>query len=194
MANPFNPENWYWFIAGDINHVWGSAAQELVAITDSTYFAWLAAGNITIGIDSYDSLYGVLLVRAPDIAALVAGAWVAAGYLDPQTSYNYLVSVGCQVTSTANPSTLNGTYPIDTDTLALYDGVMASINSDKGLPGGGSTFNLLDIEGNFHPIGASDFTNLAEALRNYIYDLAVCLMALLGSHTATWPTQPVAIA
>jgi hypothetical protein len=113
--------------------------------------------------------------------------------LRPADMYNAAIAAGCQIVSTANPSTLDGTYPLDPLSVGKITAIAAGINAGKGLPGGGSTFNLLDVAGNAHPIGSGDFLNLAAALETYVYDCSVAEMTLLGGHVATWPTMPVTI-
>ncbi len=148
-------------------------------------FCWSPSGTITYG-------PGITSEQQTAIEAVLAAHDPTKP--DPRIAYVTAINAGCQVVSTANPGTLNGTYAIDDSSLGKYDGILACINAGKGLPGGGETFNMLDISGSPHPFGASDFANLVAAGRTYVYDLIATEAALLGGHTATWPTMPVTIA
>src|SRR5579883_420654 len=44
---------------------------------------------------------------------------------DPLASAAALIAAGCQIVSTANPGTLNGTYPLDVASLGKITGVAA---------------------------------------------------------------------
>jgi hypothetical protein len=56
----YNPQNWYWIVNGSTTQVYSSASSGYVAITDTTYVAWLAAGGVPTKIDSEADLWGVL--------------------------------------------------------------------------------------------------------------------------------------
>jgi hypothetical protein len=72
MTSPiYTPANWYWIVAGSTTQVWSSAATAYVAVTDATYQAWLAAGNVPTPIDSEASLAQVLALRGLPTGALV---------------------------------------------------------------------------------------------------------------------------
>ena len=59
MSN-YDPRNWYWSVAGSTTQVYSSASGDYVAIADSTYQAWLAAGNAPTKIDTEANLGDVL--------------------------------------------------------------------------------------------------------------------------------------
>ena len=44
----FDPSNWYWFVGGDENRVFSSAAGDYVPLTDPAYLAWRAAHPLHI--------------------------------------------------------------------------------------------------------------------------------------------------
>lgn len=52
----YNPSNWYWIVDGSTSQVYSSASDSYVATTDSTYEAWLAAGNVPTKIIGNDML------------------------------------------------------------------------------------------------------------------------------------------
>ena len=47
MASSFNPQDWYWSVAGDAANVYSSARNIYVPISDAAYVAWQAATGIT---------------------------------------------------------------------------------------------------------------------------------------------------
>ncbi len=102
------------------------------------------------------------------------------------------IAAGITITSTGNPS-LNGTYAIDTDARDVISAVEAGIAGGKGLPGGGPTFNHLDMTGTAHAFGAADFGNFAAAVRDYYYALLLTATALKGGHGGPWPAPQVTI-
>lgn len=74
MPALYDPRNWYWIVAGDETKTYSSAAGDYVPAADTTYQAWIAAGNAPTRIASEDELGEVL-----DPYALRP---VAAGVLD----------------------------------------------------------------------------------------------------------------
>ena len=135
------------------------------------------------------TLAAVSTAFAAALAAQAAAAQVASA----ADAYTAIVKAGCQIQSAATPS-LNGTYALDTPSIAKMNGIVAGINAGRGLPGGGSTFNLYDQTGGVHAIGSADYLNLAQALENYIYEAMAYEAALAGGSSATPPAQPVKIA
>lgn len=61
----YRSENWYWAVVGNASQVYSSAAAAYVATSDSTYLAWVLAGNTTTKIDSEASLWDVLTQQFP---------------------------------------------------------------------------------------------------------------------------------
>lgn len=57
----FDVRNWYWSITGNSSQVWSSAANGLAAISNTTYLAWLAAGNLPTTVASVGSAMGVVI-------------------------------------------------------------------------------------------------------------------------------------
>ena len=54
------PTDWYWIIGGDQAQVWSSKRNASFAVSDATYQAWLAIGNLPTQIDTMSNLQGVL--------------------------------------------------------------------------------------------------------------------------------------
>ena len=100
-----------------------------------------------------------------------------------------MLASGIQIPSTSTPA-LNGTYAVDPATYQRITGIVAAMAGGLGLPGGGATFNWLDVSGVPHQFGATEFSAFAKAVMNFEY----ALNAIIGSNSGTLPTQPVAIA
>jgi hypothetical protein len=85
---------------------------------------------------------------------------------------------------------LDGAYPIDAATQAQITGVAAAISAGLGLPGGGTTFNWPDASGVAHAWPATQFTEFARAVMNFVY---ACAQAAQGNST-TLPSTTVTLA
>lgn len=62
---PYTVENWYWVVAGSVTHVYSSAAEDYVLVSDSTYLAWVAVGGEPTPISTEALLYEVLNPETP---------------------------------------------------------------------------------------------------------------------------------
>ena len=62
---PYTPSNWYWNVGQSTTQVWSSARAQYVPLTDTTYVAWLAAGNVPTPIADIASLQIVLAAAYP---------------------------------------------------------------------------------------------------------------------------------
>jgi hypothetical protein len=167
----YNPTNWYWVVAGNSTTVWSSAALAYVPLANSTYVAWLAAGNVATHINSTSDLYGVMAAQVvPD-----------------------LMGAGVSVTSTGTPA-LNGTYALDPVSQAQITAIAAGVAAGKGLPGGGGTFNWPTAAGALVAFSSANFLNFATALETFLYNFNQALMALTAGGVATLPSTSITIA
>jgi hypothetical protein len=167
----YNPANWYWFVAGSTSQVWSSASLSYVPVSNATYVAWLAAGNVASRINSTADLYGVM-------AAQVVPA---------------LLSAGVAVASTGTPA-LNGSYTLDPVSQVQITAIGAGIAAGKGLPGGGGTFNWPTATGTLVAFSSANFLNFATALETFLYNFNQALMALTAGGVATLPSTSITIA
>ncbi|HZT90244.1 MAG TPA: hypothetical protein VFA12_20055 [Stellaceae bacterium] len=188
----YTPLSWYWLVGNKSDLVFSSAGPGYVALTDAGYEAWLAAGNLPSRIATDGELADVLAKAGATAAAIQAAGWTGWGEVSIADQYAVLKAAGCRISSTATPS-LDAAYAIDDASIGKITAIAAGIGNGKGLPGGGSTFNLYDASGAAHAIGNADFLNLAAALETYVYDLIQAQASMLGGHGGTWPTQPVTI-
>lgn len=62
----YNVENWFWFIDGDMAHVYSSALKRTVAISSKEYKAFLNSGYLPTHIKSMDELREVLKTQYPE--------------------------------------------------------------------------------------------------------------------------------
>lgn len=65
MNNSYTPSSWYWIVGESKTQVYSSAQAAYVAVTDKTYAAWLAAGNLPTNIDTEADLWSVLATAFP---------------------------------------------------------------------------------------------------------------------------------
>ena len=193
MADIYTASKWYWLVGNKPGVVFSAPAGAYVATSDAGYEAFLAAENRATSILSDGELADVLAKAGLPASVIQTVGWTNWGNVPPSDQAAVLRAAGCQITSTATPA-LDATYLIDDSSIGKFTAIASGINAGKGLPGGGSTFNLLDAAGAAHVIGSADFLNLAAALETYVYDIVQTEMSMLGGHGGTWPAQPVTIA
>lgn len=66
MKSPYQARNWYWIVDGSTTQVFSSNAKAYVAVSNSTYVAWLAKGNRPTKIATESALFAVLAEQYPD--------------------------------------------------------------------------------------------------------------------------------
>ncbi|HTB47023.1 MAG TPA: hypothetical protein VK741_25625 [Acetobacteraceae bacterium] len=167
----YNAMNWYWAVGGSTTQVWSSQRVAYVPVTDATYLAWLATGNVPTQIASAAALGQVIMAQ-----------WLPA-----------FLTAGVAVASTGTPA-LDGTYPLDQVSQNQITGISAGVAAGKGLPGGGSTFFWQDVTGAPHAFTAAAFTDFASALESYVYNYTQALGAIIAGGSASFPTLPLTIA
>lgn len=101
-----------------------------------------------------------------------------------------LMMGGLHVTSTATP-VLNGTYACDPVSQQDITAIETSLNAGKGFPPlGAATLPFPDLAGQFHIFSQADFTNLAAAVRDFVYGCKACI----GGASQTLPPNTATIA
>lgn len=60
MFLPYNPKDWYWFVAGNETQVYSSKRGDFFPVSYAAYQAWLASGGVTSRIASAAELGEVL--------------------------------------------------------------------------------------------------------------------------------------
>ncbi len=90
MYNPYDPKDWYWFVAGDRTKVFSSKEGAFVATDDEDYQAFVLAGKPPSTTNSLEDLCGVLNKDIDDeIAAIEATQFrpMRELRLDPSSTY-----------------------------------------------------------------------------------------------------------
>jgi hypothetical protein len=145
------------------------------------------------------------LPAAADLLELTADQWNArmsqlwavengalVDYVPPpptlQDQASAMLTQPVTVVSAAVPA-VNADYPIDPATRTQMTSIAATINAGLGLPGGGSTFNWADVNGNPHQWPQEQFTAFAGAVMNFVY---ACTQVVQG-HSTTLPDTTLSI-
>jgi hypothetical protein len=163
MSN-YDPLNWYWSVSGNPLQVYSSARLAYVALTDSTYEAWLAAGNTPSKIDTDADLQCTLFQ---------AGA------------------MGLTVTSTGTPA-INGTYATGPGTQEDINGIATYILENSSFPNAASTLEWLDRSGAPHAFPSTAvFQEFATNFANYV---AAMKLFINGGMAGSVPSNSVTIA
>jgi hypothetical protein len=172
MLLAFTPNDWYWFVGGDMARVWSSKRMQYVSSGDDQYRAWLAAapGNLATQIPS-----------AADLSAVMQGQ-IISGYF----------TSGLVVTSASTPP-INATYGLDPVTLDQIGTVARDVSSGLGFPLGAPTFAYPDINGTLMSLSEQNVQDLYKAMRNYIAQVTYAVQTLVMGGTATLPSNVVTI-
>ncbi|CAG9244899.1 conserved hypothetical protein [Paraburkholderia caribensis] len=146
-----------------------------IAITDAQWQTCISNPGWTVAT-------GALVAPAPPTAAeLAAQALIQSAQL--------ALAIGLKIASTSTPA-LNSTYAVDQLSQSDIIAIETSLNAGKGFPGGSTTFSYPDAAGALHTFSAASFTNLAAAVRDFVYG---CRAVIAGAST-TLPSTSVTIA
>ena len=130
------------------------------------------------------------VIDATDVTPKPAIDWI----YDPETntfSPPFIVPMidRIPVVSTSNPS-LSGVYPLNDRQYAFIAGVASQIANNRGVPGGGETFNFYDIDNQPHAFSAEEFLNFGQAISAFV---SAALDAIHQAPGAQMPTVPITI-
>lgn len=123
------------------------------------------------------------------------GATFAAPVPPPPTAeetYSQKIGAGLAVTSTATPA-LDATYSLATADFAALGSIARDASSGLGLPGGGATAPVKDIDGTPHDFPEADVIALYKAERDYIAALGAQRDIMADGGTPVWPPATATI-
>ena len=132
------------------------------------YQAWLAAGN------------------TPDPPPAPTPAQAA------QARYGAATAAGLTVNWSASTS-LNGVYAVDPQTQFNIGAEQVSILARSKFANGRTTRNWPDSSGAFRVFTIAQFAALAEAIGQYVDNLATALTTASAGQATTWPSPTVTI-
>lgn len=113
-------------------------------------------------------------------------------FLNPVTLQSKLAA-GLVVTS-IGASALNATYGLDQVSQDQLWNIALGLAAGLGFPGGASTFAYPDITGTPRTFTSAQFTNLAKAVRDYVFAANTQAAIAAQGGTASWPTATATIA
>lgn len=97
-----------------------------------------------------------------------------------------MLAAGIEIVSTGN-STLDGTYPCDSQSNSDDGNLLSAIAAGLSLPNGVAV--RIDTSGNPHAFPPDDFKNYCQEKLNFIQTLTT----IIGTHGGALPTLPVTI-
>lgn len=158
----------YWIVAASTTQVFASATGTLVATTDATYVAWLAAGNLPTRIASWSDLNDVLAQQAPSAWLLAAATLQGSGGLTLAQGATLALALGLTISLSGTMTLPPTVFPLDPDTQTKLNSVIATINATGGFPGGASSFPMKDATGAWHTFNSvAQYKAVAAALSGY---------------------------
>lgn len=189
----------YWKVAGSTSEVWSLTQDALVPVTDSTYVAWLAAGNMTSSIVSTSELYDVISLSYPTHLAASAPNLEANGGLTPEQAFTWRKIHGVNIVYTGTPD-LDGLYAVDDQWLGgLMTGALIRCGSTilescvSALPFGASTYTYLDKTLSPHSMSIVQMRTISLAIEDHFAKLYEQLKVGIDGGTPVWPSLTVTV-
>lgn len=169
----YSPSRWYWIVGNRAapDNIFSAPAGAYVAASDTGYAGFVAAGNVATRILTDGELADVLTQGGLPSALILAAAGATPdwGNVPAADIAAALLAAGCNITSTANPSTLNGVYSISDAMQGKVTAEAVYIQATGG-PASGNFSNGTqsrawpDAGGAPHTYNPTQFIALAEAL------------------------------
>ena len=124
-------------------------------------------------------------------AALVGGAWSFTGPAGPTLAQQAaaLLAGGLTIASTGTPG-IDGVYRCDPESRATIAEVVSGINSGRGFPGGGGTFDFDLATGHVTFAATATFIAVAVAIQDFGYQIN----QVLAGRSSTLPPASTSIA
>lgn len=189
----------YWKIGGSTSELWSLTQDAIIPVTDDTYVAWLAAGNLASSIASTSELYDVISQSYPTHLATSAPNLEANGGLTPVQAFTWRKVHGVNIIYTGAPD-IDGLYALDDQWLGgLMSGALLSCGSTplescvNPFPFGASTYTYLDKTLSPHSVSIIQLRVIALAIRDHFARLNEQLVVGLGGGTPGWPSLTVTV-
>lgn len=103
------------------------------------------------------------------------------------------ITQGIAITCTSNPSGLNATYALDSETMVQIGSVARDVGAGLGFPGGGSLFTYPDIAGQPHSFTEPQLMACYQAMRNLLWIMNTQVGIIKQGGTPEWPAQNATI-
>lgn len=181
----FDAANWFWFVAGDVTLVYGSAAATTVPVSDAAYIAWSDAGNQATSIDSEENLADVLLAAGVRVGDIGTPAQKASVTLAEK------IAQGIAITSTGNPA-LDATYALDSVSTAQVYQIGLFASQFDTFPGG-ATQPYPDATGVPHVFTVAQFVAFLRVVAPLVSALTTQAQVMAHGGTPSWPAQTATI-
>jgi hypothetical protein len=155
--------------------------------TGQTYYPIRGVANAGVMWTEPNGYVSSALVTAPDVAAWIADGNTPAAAAPPTYDELYMAAIGAGIALTSTgTSSLNATYPLDTDSISNYEGIYFRLLGGVGFPGGGSTISLPDMASppTLHAFDASHATAFFSAISDYLFSLSPQQVVVNG-----WPSS-----
>lgn len=165
----YHAKNWYWIVQY-ATQAWSSAALDYVEFSNTEFLAWKALGGQPTKIPNTSELLQVMKHQVQP----------------------HIMAPGIRLTSNSSPE-LNGAYALDDKSLSMMTHRAMSIGPKRPLPGGGTTFNYHDLNGNPHAFTGPQFLAFVHACDTYIYNWEHALANCLNGNGRSFPSINISI-
>lgn len=183
-ATTYNVQNWYWNVNDSSSQVYSSAAVAYVALTNTTYMAWLTEGNTPTTIASEAVLESLLQDQYPS-------GWPLTPSEQAVMAAQAALNLGIQISSVSIPA-INSTYSTSPTSVANVNAVTTYILLNNTFPNNLIAMPWADINGvvkTFPSIAV--FKTFATAFANYVADINI--YADTGGTIGVIPSNQIAI-
>lgn len=128
-----------------------------------------------------------------ELTAAFAGYTVAKAVENAPAQFQVLINNGLQITSTNTPL-ISATYATDPQAEFNIVALETSLVALRGFPPGGApTYGFPDITRTKHVVTASQFTDIAAAIRDFISAAEDAFAVKLAGGAADWPSNQATI-
>jgi hypothetical protein len=129
----------------------------------------------------------------PETYRALSGGEIAALTNPPTAQFATKIAAGLAITFTGKPS-ISATYALDPLSQDQLWNIALGLGAGLGFPQGASSFAYPDASGTPRTFSAAEFKSLAQAVRDYVFQLRATLALLEAEQVASWPSPAVTIA